>query len=569
MGPKTKLLLLSSAASMIVVTATGRSAQAADIPVVKANPVDYVERCTQYGNGWIRYPGTAFCIKLAAKTGTTVDTFGRKDALVLQQNQKGNTAYSQTLVPAGQQDDFGWTTTVSFGAQTRTQTSYGTLASSSQFQFGQSSGLEGAQAKTPASSLGSGGGVTFKNSNTIFGGNISFSWGALGNIAVGRFTSENQYMAGGDWQSNSYQTGNQRTNHFYYQWNSSGSNNDPVGWTLNFSLEDPTGHGDGGQWGGTTSKGLDGCLGPGTGAPCLNGTAPNGFGGIAVTRGPFRMPDIVPNIRWLDDDIGSAFAAFSWHSIDRQAVASSPPSFGTGLGGSCGGPGIPGGIPIGACTNGTVVHAMGWANLYALHLNLPKRPGDAPYARDYILTEFAFGKGAMQEGGFQVSKRVRGGSPPFNEGGLLTDDGDAIAVALPGGGYMLEKEKFASWNFEYKRYLTSCTDPDWCWNMHFNVGLGWITPGTIAQNTDWTKGGEGKYFGQGYEFGLHYGVAELNMEVDAAVSWHSHRQDLAHDPGVAPTALPPGINKDSGTWEASLTFSRNFGGSVGKNLAGF
>src|ERR1700726_4742536 len=49
MGPKTKLLLLSSAASMIVVTATGRWAQAADMPVIKAAPVDYVERCTQYG----------------------------------------------------------------------------------------------------------------------------------------------------------------------------------------------------------------------------------------------------------------------------------------------------------------------------------------------------------------------------------------------------------------------------------------------------------------------------------------------------------------------------------------
>src|SRR6202521_4176349 len=270
MGPKTKLLLLSSAASMIVVTATGRTAQAADIPVVKANPVDYVERCTQYGNGWIRYPGTAFCIKLAAKTGTTIDTFGRKDALVVTQGQKdGATHYSQTLGPSGQQDDFGWTTNVSFGAQTRTQTSYGTLASSSQFQFGQSSGLEGAQGKTPAGggSLGPGGGVTFKNSNTVFGGNISFSWGALGNIAVGRFTSENQYMAGGDWQSNSYQTGHQRTNHFYYQWHSSGSNNDPVGWTLNLSLEDPTGHGDGGQWDGLTAKGLDGCLGTAA-APC-------------------------------------------------------------------------------------------------------------------------------------------------------------------------------------------------------------------------------------------------------------------------------------------------------------
>ena len=122
---------------------------------------------------------------------------------------------------------------------------------------------------------------------------------------------------------------------------------------------------------------------------------------------------------------------------------------------------------------------MGWGNLYALHLNLPKRPGDAPYARDYILTEFAFGKGAMQESGMQTSKRVRGGSPPFNEGGILTDDGDAIAIALPGGGYMLEKEKYAVWNFEYKHYLTACTDPDWCWNIHLNSSLGWITPGPV------------------------------------------------------------------------------------------
>src|SRR5438105_15100468 len=162
-----------------------------------ANLVDYVERYTQYGNGWIRYPGTAYCIKLAAKTGTTIDTFGRKEALVLQQGQKDKgTAYTQTLVTKEQQDDFGWTTNVSFGAMTRTQTTWGTLASSAQFQFGQSSGLEGGNAKTPASSLGPNGGVTFKNSNTIFGGNVSFSWGALGNIALGRFTSENQYMGG-------------------------------------------------------------------------------------------------------------------------------------------------------------------------------------------------------------------------------------------------------------------------------------------------------------------------------------------------------------------------------------
>jgi hypothetical protein len=537
---------------MIVVTGADRAVRAADMPVVKANPVDYVERCTQYGNGWIRYPGTAYCIKLAAKTSFDLDTAGRKDVLVLQQDGSGkSTHYSQTLVTKDQQDDFGLGTNVSFGAMTRTQTAFGTLASSAQFGFGQTSGLDGGNSKQPAAPVGANDGQTFKNSNTIFGGNMSFSWGPLGNIAAGRFTSEYVYMGQGDFANNGYGIPSVRTNHIYYQWNSSGSNNDPVGWTLQISAEDPAGHADGGQWG-TKSKGLDGTLGA------------NGFVGIEVTRGPFRQPDLVHNVRWLDDEIGSFFVAFALHSIDRQAISTNG-NF--GLGGACNGPGAVG--VISSCTNGQVVHGMGWGQLNALHLNLPKTPGYAPFARDYVLTEFSYSNGAMSEGGFWNSKHVRGGSPPFTDGGLLSDDGDAIAIALPGGGYMLEKEKFMVWNFEYKHFLTSCTDPDWCWNFHANSSLGWITPGPIAQNTDWTKGGVGKYFGQAYEFGLHYGVAELNMEVEADITYWTHKQDLAHDPGVAPTPLPAGIVKDSSNWIFSLNFSRNFGGALGKNLAGF
>jgi hypothetical protein len=145
---------------MIVVT----GAQAADMPVVKANPVDYVERCTQYGNGWIRYPGTAYCIKLAAKSTFDIDTAGRKDVLVLEQDGNGkSTHYSQTLVTKDQQDAFGVGVNVSFGAMTRTQTAFGTLASSAQFGFGQTSGLDGGNSKAPASNLGPGDGQTFKN----------------------------------------------------------------------------------------------------------------------------------------------------------------------------------------------------------------------------------------------------------------------------------------------------------------------------------------------------------------------------------------------------------------------
>ena len=568
MTSKAKLLLLGSAASIIVVAPMRSSVQAADMPVVKASPVDYVERCTQYGNGWIRYPGTAYCIKLAAKTGFDIDVGGRKDSLVVQQNVGKDSHYTQTFVPIGHQDQFGiGVGSVSFGAMTRTQTSFGTLSSSSQFAFGQTSGLDGGNAKTPASALGPGDGQTFKNSNTIFGGNIGYSWGPLGNISVGRFTSEHVYMGKND-ISFGYGIGSIRTNHVLYQLNSSGTNNDPVGWTILFAAEDPAGHSDGGQWG-AKNKGLDGtpCAVGGTVTPG-GGPGCNGFGSVNVTRGPFRMPDIIPvNIRWLDDEIGSAFQSVVLHSIDKQVQSSNLGAV-FGIGGNCAGPGIAPGIPLGQCTNGQVVHSMGWASLSALHLNLPKTPGNAPFARDYILTEFTYGNGAMEEGGWHPSSHVVGGSPPFTEGGLLTDHHDAIAVALPGGLY-LEKEKYWLWSWDYRHYLTSCTDPDWCWNMHLSGQLGWVRPGVIARNTDWTKGGVGNANVQYYEFGLHYGVAELNMEVEFDIAWQQHQQDLAHDPGVGPTPLPFGLSPNGGSWVAALTISRNFGGALGKALSGF
>src|SRR5579864_9846553 len=116
MTSKMRTVLLSSAASMIVVTGAVKGVQAADMPVVKANPVDYVERCTQYGNGWIRYPGTAYCIKLASKVSFDIDTADRREFLVLQQDGNGkSTHFSQTLVPKAQQDAWGLGTNVSFG----------------------------------------------------------------------------------------------------------------------------------------------------------------------------------------------------------------------------------------------------------------------------------------------------------------------------------------------------------------------------------------------------------------------------------------------------------------------
>src|ERR1700744_4519168 len=54
---KMKSLLLGAAAGL----ATLGAAHAADLPVTKAEPVEYVKVCSQYGPGFFYIPGTDSC----------------------------------------------------------------------------------------------------------------------------------------------------------------------------------------------------------------------------------------------------------------------------------------------------------------------------------------------------------------------------------------------------------------------------------------------------------------------------------------------------------------------------
>jgi Porin subfamily len=56
-----KSLLLGSAAGLVAVA----GAQAADLPVRKAAPVDYVRVCTTYGAGFFYIPGTDTCLRIS------------------------------------------------------------------------------------------------------------------------------------------------------------------------------------------------------------------------------------------------------------------------------------------------------------------------------------------------------------------------------------------------------------------------------------------------------------------------------------------------------------------------
>src|ERR687897_1753954 len=58
-----KSLLLGSAAGIAAVA----GAQAADLPVKKAAPVEYVRVCSTYGAGFFYIPGTETCFRVAGR----------------------------------------------------------------------------------------------------------------------------------------------------------------------------------------------------------------------------------------------------------------------------------------------------------------------------------------------------------------------------------------------------------------------------------------------------------------------------------------------------------------------
>ncbi len=101
-----KSLLLGSAAGLSVVG----GAQAADLPVKKAVPIEYVRVCTAYGAGFFYIPGTDTCLRVS----------GRARA------EYGYIGSDSRNVPGGG-DLSGFTGLARFNIDARTQTGYGTL----------------------------------------------------------------------------------------------------------------------------------------------------------------------------------------------------------------------------------------------------------------------------------------------------------------------------------------------------------------------------------------------------------------------------------------------------------
>ncbi|UYW24459.1 porin [Methylorubrum extorquens] len=101
-----KSLLLGSAAGLFVVG----GAQAADLPVKKAVPIEYVRVCTAYGAGFFYIPGTDTCLRVSGRARAEYGYIGSDNRRV-----------------TGGGDLSGFTGLARFNFDARTQTGYGTL----------------------------------------------------------------------------------------------------------------------------------------------------------------------------------------------------------------------------------------------------------------------------------------------------------------------------------------------------------------------------------------------------------------------------------------------------------
>jgi len=118
-----KSSLLASAAGFAAVA----GAQAADLPVKKAVPIEYVRVCSAYGAGFFYIPGTDTCIRLSGRARLEVAY------------QPSNARSS--LGNAG--DTTGYRGLARINVDARTQTAYGTLRAFTRLEFASRTGAVG------------------------------------------------------------------------------------------------------------------------------------------------------------------------------------------------------------------------------------------------------------------------------------------------------------------------------------------------------------------------------------------------------------------------------------------
>ncbi len=164
-------------------------------------------------------------------------------------------------------------------------------------------------------------------------------------------------------------------------------------------------------------------------------------------------------------------------------------------------------------------------------------------------------EGAYQEGAYLYQDSAGYANAGFNSlalGGFQHIDRDAIAIgnAAGNGSYSLTKSRGFSVMASINHYFTP-NFHDILFGSYEESGYG------RAKYIDWTSGGVGDM--SEYRIGNQFLWDPVkNLEIGLEVFYAHIDQTLAHNVGVAATALPTGISKDPDAFEARLRMERDF-----------
>ena len=267
-----KSLLLGSAAGLFAVA----GAQAADLPVKKAAPVDYVRVCSTYGTGYWFLPGTDICLRISG--------YMRADYLYV---EPGRSDFDATGFRARGRLNFDF----------RQPTEYGLLRAFIRYEVTRNTGAF----------LGSGQSVLGIRSPFFGAGGVSsvdipLGYVQFGGFTAGRVQSFFDFWANDDIYTTLLGVSDLKTQTFAYT-ATFGS-----GWSATIAIEDPNERK-------SLNNGLDlGGFPASIFGPAFLPVDPTAPTPLAATSGGTRAPDVLGILR-VDQAWGSAQLAVAAHEI--------------------------------------------------------------------------------------------------------------------------------------------------------------------------------------------------------------------------------------------------------------
>ena len=274
-------LLLGSVAAVVL----GSGAQAADLPVRKAAPVDYVRVCDWTGAGFFYIPGTDTCLQIGglvrvegafinnARQFYPTATVGNSTRLVA----------AGTIIPGRNEDTSGFFARGRIAADARTQTAYGTLRTYVRYQIDRLQGVyQGGGSAGGANTFSNQGG----NNAYLDKGFIQFA-----GITAGRVQSFFDFYAD-NYNYEGIANSDLSNNVFAYTYTGAG------GFSATFAVEDHN----------TRNDGI--------------GSVTGGAFGVAQAAqyGGETIPDLVGQLR-VDQAWGAAQLSAAYHQINTVAGA--------------------------------------------------------------------------------------------------------------------------------------------------------------------------------------------------------------------------------------------------------